>query len=292
MLDAAGDLRARPVGEFQLVEDIAGDLGVPVRIEQAIGRAADTFGARRCQFLMAGLDAEGRGHRSEAGIEGHHLHFHAAFLLLVGEGLVHMRRAGAAFLQADLVVLVVGRAGPEADRFDGRGIGAIFPLHGDLGLFADNARLLLRAFDAGDAVIGPVMRDRRADIAAVEEIRPAERRTAALHRRITLSAVEGDAGLGIGVGRHIVVAGLVAIDIGMHGDIAAAGIEQDAAIDAARRRTDRGAHLCIHAARRGEAGSRCLGRQAIAHEGRGDGAIRQRVGNAVIGGGYHAADGL
>ena len=39
VLDAAGDLRLGGLGEFQLVEDVAGDLGVLVGIQQAVERA-------------------------------------------------------------------------------------------------------------------------------------------------------------------------------------------------------------------------------------------------------------
>ena len=61
MLDAAGDLRLGGLAELELVEDIAGDLGVLVRVPQAVERAAGIVRARRRQLLMAGLQAEGGG---------------------------------------------------------------------------------------------------------------------------------------------------------------------------------------------------------------------------------------
>ena len=87
MLDAAGDLRLGGVAELELVEDVAGDPGVLVRIPQAVERAAGIVRARRRQLLVAGLQAEGGGDGSKARVERRHLHLDAAFLLLVGEGL-------------------------------------------------------------------------------------------------------------------------------------------------------------------------------------------------------------
>jgi hypothetical protein len=63
---------------------------------------------------MPGLQAECRRDGGKARVERRHLHLDAAFLLLVGEGLPHAeRRRIGGVREPDLVVLVVGGAGPE-----------------------------------------------------------------------------------------------------------------------------------------------------------------------------------
>ena len=114
MLDAAGDLRLGGVGELELVEDVAGDPVVLVRIPQPVERAGWIVRTRRRQFLMPGLQAERRRDGGKARVERRHLHLDAAFLLLVGKGLPHAeRRRIGGIGEPDLVVLVIGRAGPE-----------------------------------------------------------------------------------------------------------------------------------------------------------------------------------
>ena len=52
VLDTRGDLRLGDFAELEFVEDVAGDLGVLVRVPQAVERAARIVRARRDQFLM------------------------------------------------------------------------------------------------------------------------------------------------------------------------------------------------------------------------------------------------
>ena len=119
MLNACGDLRLGRFAELHLVEDIAGDLGVLVRVPQAVDRAADVVGAGRGQLLMRDLRAESGGQRCKAQVERCELHLNAAFLLLVGEGLAHaIAREVIRIGKTDFVVLVIGRAGPEANHVD------------------------------------------------------------------------------------------------------------------------------------------------------------------------------
>ena len=102
-----------------------------------------------------------------------------------------------------------------------------------------DAGLVIGAVDAGNAIKRVVLRDRRADEAAVEDVGAADRRAIRLHRRIRLPAVDR-AGLveQIRIARNAVIAGLAAIGVGMNREIATAGIDQDAAIDTAVDGTD------------------------------------------------------
>ena len=190
---------------------------------------------------MPGLQAERGRDGGKARVERRHLHLDAAFLLLVGKGLPHAeRRRIGGVGEADLVVLVVGGAGPEPDRIDRRRIRPVFALGGEFGLMRVDAGLVIGAVDAGNAIERVVLRDRGADEAAMEDVGAADRRAVGLRRRIRLPAVDRP-GLveQIGIARNAVIAGLAAIGVGMNGEIAAAGIEQDAAFDAAIDRTDR-----------------------------------------------------
>ena len=109
LLDTAGDLRPQRLAEPELVEHEPGDAGGAVGIEQA------AFGAGRGQPLVHALHAERGRQRREPQVERHELDFDAAFLLLVGEGLLDA--VEAAFVR-QFVVLVVGVPEPEPDRLD------------------------------------------------------------------------------------------------------------------------------------------------------------------------------
>ena len=114
MLDAAGNLRLGGFAEFELVEDVAGDPVVLVGIPQSVERTGWIVRARRRQFLMPCLQAEGRRHGGKARVERRHLHLDAAFLFLVGEGLPHADGRGIGGIgKSDLVMLIVGGARPE-----------------------------------------------------------------------------------------------------------------------------------------------------------------------------------
>ena len=243
MLDARRDLRLGRVAEFQLVEHIAGDPRIGVRAEQAIIQRADIVRARRGEILMTGLNADRRRHCREACVERRKLDFEPAFLLAIGEGLAHAvaRKIGRVG-EADFVVLVVGRAEPEADRIDRFRVGPVFALRRELGLLGIDAGARVRALDAGDAIERIGLRDRRADEAAVENIRAADRSAAALRTGIGLLAVERLVRVGeIGIGRNEIVAALAPIGVGVDRDVAAGGIEQHRAFDAAIDRIDGGA---------------------------------------------------
>ena len=143
-LDAPGNLRLGGLAEFQLVEDVAGDPVVIVRIPQTIDRASWIVRARRGQFLMTGLQAERCGDRRKAGIERHHLHFEATFLLLVGERLPDAeRRWILGICEANLVVPIVGSACPEPDGIDRCRVWPIFALGSDFGLIRVDAGLVM-----------------------------------------------------------------------------------------------------------------------------------------------------
>ena len=114
MLDTAGNLRLGGLGELEFVEDVAGDPVILVGIKQPVERAGWIVRTRRRQFLMPGLKAECRRDGGKPRVERRHLHLDAPFLLLVGKGLPHAeRRRIGGVREPDLVVLVIGGAGPE-----------------------------------------------------------------------------------------------------------------------------------------------------------------------------------
>ena len=198
---------------------------------------------------MTGLQAEGRRHRRKTRVERHHLDFEAALLFLVGEFLPDADGRGIGRIgKSDLVMVIVGGARPEADGVDRRGIRPVFALGGEFGLMAVDPRLVIGAVDAGNAIKRVVLRDRSADEATLEDVRAADRRTIRLHRRVRLLAVERLGGIKqIRIAWDTVVAGLATIGIGVKCKIAAAGIEQDAAIDTPVDRIHRRSRFDIYA---------------------------------------------
>src|SRR5215218_6025496 len=171
LLDTPGNLHLRGLAEFQLVEHIAGDLRVLVRIQQSVERTTWVVRAWRRQFLMTALEAKCGRHAGEARVERHHLNFEATFLLFVAKYLPDPQRGWIRGIgEIELVVFVVGRAGPEPDRFDRRAVRPILPLGGELGLMAINSRLVIGPIDARNAVKRIVLRDRSTDEAALEDI--------------------------------------------------------------------------------------------------------------------------
>src|SRR5712691_12114888 len=161
MLDATGDLGLGLVGEFELVEDIACFTGVAVWIPQPIEERAWIVRAGGGQFLMSGLQAKRRRHLGKARVERHQLDFYAGFLFLVGKGLPHAeRRLIGGICKANLVVPVVGSAGPEPDGIDRRRVRPILAFSGDLGLMRVDAGLVIGAIDAGNMVESIVLGNR------------------------------------------------------------------------------------------------------------------------------------
>ena len=291
MLDAPGNLRLGGVGELQFVEDVSGDLGVFVRIPQTVDGTSDIVRARRRQFLMRRLNADRGGESGETDVERRKLHFDAAFLLLVGEGLPDAERRQIGRVgQPDFVVLIVGCTGPEPHGIDRRRIGPVFALGGGLGLMRVDAGKVIGAVETGDMIKRIGLRDRGTDETAIEDIGTADRCPGGLRRGIRLASVKW---LGrveqIRIARNIVVAGLAAVGVGMNRKIAAAGVEQNGTFDATIDRIDRGTRLGRHAARRFGICQRGLHRKPIGLKRR-RGAGRQCVRNAIVAGADHAAD--
>ena len=175
MFDPAGDLCLGRVAELELVEDIASEPAVAVRIPQAVERAEWIVRARSGQFLMRPLDADRGCQGSEAQVERGELDFHPAFLLLVGEGLANavagrIGRVG----KAEFIVLVVGRADPEPDGVDRRRIGAIFAFCREFGLMRVDPGAELFALSTRNVIQAVVLCHRRADEPAVEQVRTAD----------------------------------------------------------------------------------------------------------------------
>ncbi len=278
VLDAAGELHLEPVREFELVEEIAGDAPVRVRVEEAAEGAGGV--ARRRKVLMPGLHAERGGQGGEPQVDRQERDFDPALLLLVGERLANsvaggIRRVG----QAELVVLVVGCAEPEADRIDAGGLRPILALAQHLGLLRVDARVVILPVDARDVIRGVALDDGGADEALIEYQRAADRSTLAvncgirLHARekIRLRRTRGQKRVGgneIRITWDAVIARRAAIGVGVEGEIAGAGVEQHPAFEAV---VDRGGGAS--------------GLQA-------EPARRDRLGNAVVGRAHDAADRL
>ena len=167
--------------------------------------------------------------------------------------------------------MILDRAEPEAHDIDGGRLRTKLALAGDLGLLEVDAPVVLGPFEGGNAIEAGEARDRRADITAVEQVRTAHRLPLGMQAGVRLLAIEGWRGVGrekIGVARNEIVAGMSAVEVGMHGEIAGAGVEQGAAFETT---VDRGR------------GALELGLPA---------AGRRREGNAVVGRFHHAADRL
>src|SRR4029453_1637325 len=113
----------------------------------------------------------------------------------------------------------VGGARPKTFPCDPPPSRTVFALGGEFGLMRVDPGLVIGAIDAGNAIKRIVLRDRRADEAALEDIGAADRRTIPLHRRIRLPAVDR-AGLveQIRIARNAVIAGLAAIGVGMNSE--------------------------------------------------------------------------
>ena len=285
LLDAAGDLRPQRLVEAEFVEHEAGDAGGAVGIEQA------ALDAGRGQPLVHALHAQRRGERREAQIERRELHLDAAFLLLVGEGLLDA--VEAAFV-GELVVLVVGVAEPEPDRVDAGGLRAVFAAAGDLGLVHVDAGVGLGRFQTRHAIEARVARHRDADKSLLEDVGAADRLPVRAHRRVRLPPVERQrlvARRQIGIARDAVVVGAPAERVGMEGEIAGAGIEDDGAIEAVVDAGEGAAHLVLQARPGHGGGPDRLHGHAVAARLR----LRragQRVGDPVVGRVDHAADRL
>ncbi len=161
LFDAARELHAECRIELELVEDKTCDAVGAVRIEQP------AFGAGRVQFLMHALQAQRRGHLREAQVEGLELDLESALLLSVGKRLLDA--VEAAFVR-ELVVLVVGNAGPVPDGVDGGHLGPVLAFARELDLVHVDAGIGLGRFQPRHAIEARVARHRGADEAALEQI--------------------------------------------------------------------------------------------------------------------------
>ncbi len=271
------------LGEAELVEQESGDDGGAVGIEQA------AFGARRGQPLVHALHAERRRQRGEAQIERHELDFDAALLLLVGEGLLDA--VEAAFV-GKLVVFVVGVSEPEPDRLDAAGLHAVFAAARDLGLVHVDAGVGLGRFEPRHAIEAREARHRDADKSLVEDVGAADRLSVGAHRRIRLPAVERQrlvARRQIRVTRNAVVVGAPSGGVGVEGEVARAGVEDDRAVEAVVDCGAGAAHLVFQARCRRHAGGNGLGRKSVRLRLRQAG---QGIRDSVVAGVDHAADRL
>src|SRR5262249_20626500 len=109
--------------------------------------------------------------------------------------------------------------------------------------------------------------DRGAHIAAVEEIGAADRLAFGVERGVRLLAVEGWRGIGgekIGIARDEVIVALAAVDVGVEGEVARAGVQQRAALGAPFAPPVAGgggaAYLRLPAGRRRREGNAVVGR--------------------------------
>ena len=210
-----------------------------------LGSNRPALDTRRVQPLVHALHADGGGERCEAQIERRELHFDAAFLLLVGEGLLD---AVEATFVGEFVVLVVGVPEPEPDRVDAGGLRAVFAAARDLGLVHVDAGVGLGRFQTRHAIEARIARHCDADKALLEDVGAADRLSVRAHRRIRLPSVERQrliARRQIRIGRDAVVVGAPAERVGVKGEIAGAGVEDDGAIKTVVDAVEAAAHLVL-----------------------------------------------
>jgi len=114
VLDARRPQGAQCVGEPQLVDRIGGSAIGPRLAEQAAGIA------RRVDLLVIELRPPRADQRPDRGRHRHELDFVSELLGVVVERRLHA--VDAAIADAELVVVILDRAGPEADDIDGRAL--------------------------------------------------------------------------------------------------------------------------------------------------------------------------
>jgi hypothetical protein len=111
--------------------------------------------------------------RAKRSRQRHELDFGSRFL-----GVVVERRAYAVeaeIADAEFVVLILDRAGPKADDVDRGGLRPKFAFAGVFDLLQRDAPVVRRAFHGGNMVERAEAGDRCAHIAAVEQVRAADR---------------------------------------------------------------------------------------------------------------------
>jgi len=227
-----------------------------VRVEQSVEDAAGAVRTRRGQVLVPALYADRCGQRRELQVDRSELHFHPAFVLLVGEGLPDaVSRYVGGIGEPEFVVLVVAVAKPESDGVDRGRLKTEFTFAGDFGLLHVDTRVVGGAVEAGDVIEAVELRDRCPDKAVVENVGAADRLAVGAHRRIRLPAAERLRLIGgrqIRIVRNAILVGVAAVDVGMHRDVVLAGVDQRGAVDAVVHRTDGPVDFAAVAARRND----------------------------------------
>jgi hypothetical protein len=102
----------------------------------------------------------------------------------------------AAIADAELVVVILDRAGPVADHVDGRALRPKLAFAGVFDLLERDAGVGRRAVQGGNVIERAEAGDRGAHIAAVEQVGAADRLSLGVERGVRLLAVEGRRGIG------------------------------------------------------------------------------------------------
>ena len=252
-LDAARQLRSQRRRVLHLVEEISG--GGP-----GAGGKEESL-ARRVELAVADLRADEAGQGADRRKHRHRFDLDLALALPVLEGRRDLVEAEVS--EPDLVVLVVGVAGPIAHRRDGGGVRTILALAGDLRLLQADVGLGRRRLEAGDVIVAGETGDRDAGIAAVEQVRAADGGALAVERRVRLSPVHHRCRVGrkqIGIARNAVIVGAAAEDVGVDRRIARAGVEQQTGFPAIVDRGPGCPQLGCDAARRRSGGNAIVDR--------------------------------
>ena len=130
---------------------------------------------------MATLYANRRRKRGKTQIERNELRFDAPFLLFVCEYLADAIACRIGIVgKADLTMLVVGDAAPEADRVDDRTWRTPLALAQDFGLVCVDARMVIFPVDPRNVIKRIVLCDRESEKALIENVRGADRSTVAV----------------------------------------------------------------------------------------------------------------
>jgi hypothetical protein len=253
--DAARRDEAQRVGEPQLVEKITGGAIGPRLAEKAAGIA------RRVDLRVVELPTDDADERAERRRHRQELDLASGFLGVVVERRLHA--VDVEIAEADLVVVILDRAGPVADHVDGRVLRPKLALAGVLHLFQGNAGVGLRAGQGGNIIERAEAGDRGAHIAAVEQVGAADRLSLGVERGVRLLAVERRRRIGgkkIGIARDEIIVALAAVDVGVEGEVARARVDQRAALGAPVDRGGGAEDLRLPAARRRQEGNAVVGR--------------------------------
>ena len=165
--DAAREQRAKVFGEPKLVDEIGRAAIGPRVAEQA------SCVARRVDLLVIELSPDRANERAEWRCQRQELDFASGLLRVVLER--GLDAVDAVFADADFVMVIFDRAGPEADHVDGRAFRPKLAFAGVLDLIDGDAGVRRRAVHGWDVVERAEAGDRGAHIAAGEEVGAADR---------------------------------------------------------------------------------------------------------------------